>query len=225
LTFKTVTVHTVTYSLVGLLAFSALDYSRWFAEEPMKAVMRQTDDPWLMAGPLLQPARGLLFALAFYPLRGPLFGGKGGWRVLWLELVVLGILSPFGPAPGSVEGMIYTTWPPEFHLIGLPEVLLQSFLLSVVLHYWVRHPEQTWLSWTLGILLFLVLSLPALGLLARQAQDGKRRAFDQPGGAAKVDGRARGGPWCVGGGHHIGLISWGNAKSLGRSARAQAMQV
>src|SRR5215831_13182650 len=92
LTVKTVTVHTVTYSLVGLLAFTVLDYGRLFAEPHMKAVMRQTDDPWVMAGPLFQPVRGLLFALAFYPLREVLFSRKGGWLVLWLELVILGIL-------------------------------------------------------------------------------------------------------------------------------------
>jgi hypothetical protein len=89
LTLKTVTVHTVTYSLVGFLAFTVLDYGRLFAEPPMKVVMRQTDDPWVMAGPLFQPVRGLLFAMAFYPLRDVLFGRKGGWLVMWLELAVL----------------------------------------------------------------------------------------------------------------------------------------
>jgi hypothetical protein len=174
---KTVTVHTVTYSLVGFLAFTVLDYGRLFAEPPLKVVMRQADDAWVMAGPLLQPVRGLLFAVAFYPLREVLFSRKGGWLVLWLELVILGILSPFGASPGSVEGMIYTTWPVWSQVIGLPEVLLQSLLLSVVLCYWVRHPEQKWLSWTLGILLFLVLLLPAFGLLTRVGSE-RRAAGD-----------------------------------------------
>ena len=35
LTIKTVIVHTVTYSLVGFLAFTVLDYGRLFAEPPM----------------------------------------------------------------------------------------------------------------------------------------------------------------------------------------------
>jgi hypothetical protein len=174
---KTVAAHTVTYSLVGFLAFTVLDYGRLFAEPHMKVVMRQTDDPWVMAGPLFQPVRGLLFAVAFYPLRGILFSRKDGWLVLWLELVILGILSPFGAAPGSVEGMIYTIWPVRSHVIGLPEVLLQSLLLSVVLCYWVRHPEQKWLSWTLGILLVLVLLLPALGLITRVGSE-RRAAGD-----------------------------------------------
>jgi hypothetical protein len=175
LTIKTLIVHTVTYSLVGFLAFTVLDYGRLFAEPPMKVVMRQTDDPWVMAGPLFQPVRGLLFALAFYPLRDVLFGRKGGWLVMWLELVILGILSPFGASPGSVEGMIYTVWPVWSHVIGLPEILLQSLLLSVVLCYWVRHPEKKWLNWTLGILFFLMLLLPALGLLTRQGPSDKRQ--------------------------------------------------
>jgi hypothetical protein len=185
---KTVTVHTVTYSLVGFLAFTVLDYGRLFTEPPMKVVMRQTDDPWVMAGPMFQPVRGLLFALAFYPLRDVLFDRKDGWLVLWLELIILGILSPFGASPGSVEGMIYTIWPLWSHVIGLPEVLLQSLLLSVVLHYWVRHPEKKWLSWTLGILLFLLLLLPAIGLLTRQRVGDSQQAFDQPSGTAKGEG-------------------------------------
>jgi hypothetical protein len=165
LTFKTICVHTVTYFLAGLLAFWLLDYRSRFAQPPMNALMRPTDDPWVVVGPVLQPIRGFLFALAFYPLRGVLFRRRDGWLVLWLELVILGILSPFGPAPGSVEGMIYTTWPLRSHLLGLPEVLVQSLLLAAVLHYWINHPEKRWLDWTLGILFFLVLLLPVLGLL------------------------------------------------------------
>jgi hypothetical protein len=83
-----------------------------------------------------------LFALAFYPLKEIVFGKAKGWLVLWLELSVLGILSPFGPSPGSVEGMIYTAWPLNLHVIGLPEVLLQSLALSVILHYWVSRPDR-----------------------------------------------------------------------------------
>jgi hypothetical protein len=83
-------------------------------------------------------------------------------------LVVVGILSTFGPAPGSIEGLIYTTLPVRGQLTGLTEVLLQSLLLSIVTYYWVRHPDSRWLNWGLGILFFIVLLLPALGLLLGQ---------------------------------------------------------
>lgn len=168
LAIKTVVVHTVTYFLAGLLAYTVFDYGRWFAEEHVRVYMRQTDDVWVMIGPMLQPVRGVLFALAFFPLRSILFERRRGWLVLWLELVILGVLSTFGPAPGSVEGVIYTIWPLRSHLLGLPEILLQSCLLSIILHYWVTHPGQRWLNWVLGILFFLVFLLPTLGLLTRR---------------------------------------------------------
>jgi hypothetical protein len=119
-----------------------------------------------MAGPLFQPIRGLIFALALYPLREVIFTERRGWLTLWWLLVALGILSTFGPAPGSVEGMIYTIIPPLSQILGLWEVLLQSLLLSALLFYWVRHPEKRWLSRTLVVMFGILMALPVLGLLA-----------------------------------------------------------
>jgi hypothetical protein len=61
--------------------------------------------------------------------------------------------------------MIYTTIPPLDQLLGLWEVLLQSFLFSVILFHWVNHPEKRWLNWTLGIAFCVLMILPVLGLL------------------------------------------------------------
>jgi hypothetical protein len=80
-------------------------------------------------------------------------------------LVLIGIFSTFGPSPGSVEGMIYTTLPIGGQLFGLIEVLLQSLLLSIVTTYWVRNRDVRWLNWVFGTLFIVVLLLPALGLL------------------------------------------------------------
>ncbi len=62
-----------------------------------------------------------------YPLRSVLFAEKRGWLTLWWLLFALGVLSTFGPAPGSLEGLIYTKIPPSAQMLGLWEVLLQSF--------------------------------------------------------------------------------------------------
>ena len=121
-----------------------------------------------MAGPLFQPVRGVIFALAFFPLRSALFARRRGWLTLWWLLLALGVLSTFGPASGSVEGLIYTIIPPLSQIRGLWEVLLQSFLFSVVLFRWVNHPEKQWLNWTLGIAFCIVMILPLLGLLVAQ---------------------------------------------------------
>ena len=170
LTAKTVVVHTVTYFVAGVLAYKLGGYEKTFSQPPLSHFMRPTSDRWVMAGPLFQPIRGVIFGLAFYPLRRVLFADRRGWLILWWLLFALGVLSTFGPAPGSVEGMIYTVIPPLAQMLGLWEVLLQSFLLSVVLCYWVNHPEKRWLDWTLGIAFCIVIILPLLGLLTAQPQ-------------------------------------------------------
>ena len=172
ITLKTIVVHTVTYFAVGLLAFTLFDYTTRFADPSMHGLMRQTDDPLVAAGPLFQPIRGLLFGMVFTMLRDTLFRGRGGWFTMWVMLVLVGIFSTFGPTPGSVEGMIYTTLPITGQVFGLIEVLLQSLLLSVITTYWVSHPKAKWLNWVLGILFALVLILPSLGLLLSQFSTG-----------------------------------------------------
>lgn len=164
LTFKTIVAHTLTYFLVGLAAFTVLNYTEFYARPEVATYMRQTSDPMVALGPALQPIRGVLFALVFYVLREPLFGRKHGWLIIWLMLVVLGIFSTFGPAPASVEGLIYLKAPMREQLSGgLLEVLTQSLLFSALLFYWVNHPERRWLTWVLGIMFVLVLSMSIMG--------------------------------------------------------------
>jgi hypothetical protein len=67
---KTLVTHTITYSAFGLLAFAILDYRRLYAETSLNLLMRQTNSPWVLAGPLFQPIRGLLFGLVFFLLAG-----------------------------------------------------------------------------------------------------------------------------------------------------------
>lgn len=165
---KTIVTHTVTYFILGLLAFTILDYTRFFAESSLNLMMRQTNDPWVMVGLLFQPIRGILFGIVFYLLREPFFGKKNGWMVMWIVLVVVGIIGTFGPTPGSLEGMLYTVFPLWVHLRGLPEVLLQSLFLSLILFYWVNNPQKRWLTWVMGIAFLILMSFPIIGLLLGQ---------------------------------------------------------
>lgn len=168
LTLKSIVSHTLTYFLVGLVASVVFNYSADFARPELRTYMRQIGDPVIAFGPALQPIRGILFALAFFPLHEILFRRKNGWLIAWWLLVALGILSTFGPAPGSVEGAIYTTLPliDQFFSGGMLEILTQSFLFSALLYYWVNHPEKRWLNWLLGILFALVVLMSLLGYLA-----------------------------------------------------------
>jgi len=94
-------VHTVTYFIVGILAYTLFDYASLFAEPGYSGFMRPTDDPLVTAGPLFQPIRGLLFGIVFYLLQDVLFGKRNGWLICWVTLVFVGILSTFAAAPGS----------------------------------------------------------------------------------------------------------------------------
>lgn len=165
---KTIIAHTVTYFVTGVLAYTLLDYQRLYAETELRHLMRPTTATLVMAGPLFQPLRGLIFGVVFAIIRGVWLGHPHGWARLWVMLVGLGILSTFGPSPGSIEGAVYTTLPLRLHAIGLPEVLVQALLLSVVVWHWVSHPETRWLRWTMGVAFVIALALPALGLLVGQ---------------------------------------------------------
>ncbi len=165
---RTTVVHTLTYFIVGLIAFSLFNYSERFADPALTSLMRPTNDPLVQAGVLFQPIRGILFGLVFYLLRDVLFRQKNGWIIIWFTLIVIGMISTFGTAPGSIEGLIYTKASFNGLWGGLVEVLSQSFLLSVLVYYWVNHPQKRWLNWVLGVLFVIALLLPTLGLLAHQ---------------------------------------------------------
>jgi hypothetical protein len=167
---RTTVVHVVTYFAVGWAASSLMGYQAWFEESRLSALMRPTSDRWVMAGPLFQPLRGALFGALFYLLRGPLFGGPRSWLITWAVLAGLGVLNTFGPAPGSIEGFVYTQLGPIDHLRALPEVLVQSLALAFLTHAWMRHPSKRW-SWIMGTCFVLALALPVLGLLTSPRPD------------------------------------------------------
>jgi hypothetical protein len=165
ITLKTIVIHTITYFLMGILAFFIIDYSTQYSETSLNLLMRPTTHPLVMAGPLFQPIRGFLFGIAFYLLREVLFTKKNGWLITWLVLLIIGILTPFGPAPGSIEGLIFTVLPFSSHLTGQIEIYSQSLLLAVGTFYWVNNSEKKWLNWVFGGLFVLPLLLSTMGLI------------------------------------------------------------
>ena len=164
--FKTTLVHTTSYFIVGFLAFMVFDYSVKYADPVVAATLRQTNHPLVLSGPLFQILRGLLFGIVFYSLRDTFISRQRGWIISWLTLVIVGILSPFSSAPGSIEGIVYTTLPMWFHIMSLPELLVQSFLLAFLTHFWINHPEKKWLSLLFKISFTIIILLVLLGLLS-----------------------------------------------------------
>ena len=135
--------HTATYLACGLFASWALDYAAFWQTDAMQH-MRPLDSPWVASGPGLQILRGLVLGAALWPFRVVFLSSLGGALRLWALLVGIGILSTYGPAPGSIEGVIYTAAPLSTHLWGLPEVIAQSGAFALCLVGWHRHPARAW---------------------------------------------------------------------------------
>ena len=166
LSLKTIVVHTTTYFVIGVPLFLLFNYSEGFTAPELACWMRPTDDPLVRAGLLFQPIRGLIFALAFFPIREKLFGTKNGWLMMWWLLLALGVLSTFGPAPGSVEGMVYTILP--LSVSTYLEVVLQSLSLSEILFLWVYSSNKRWLTWVLSVFFVLILLAVVFGLFTNK---------------------------------------------------------
>lgn len=139
---KVALVHTVTYFVFGLIMSNLFDYGRLFQQEVIRDFMRPIDASSAFLGPFLQPIRGLLFALGLWPIRRAIVENKRGWLILWGILVIFGILGTPAAAPSSLEGVIYSKLPLWYHLIGLPEMLLQTLTFSFTLVWWERRRYQ-----------------------------------------------------------------------------------
>lgn len=125
--------HMVTYIVCGIIFSNLFNYSELFNEGCMATYMYPVSSTNTMMGPLFQVVRGLLFGLVLLLLRDYIRTEKLGFLKLYALILVLGIINTPGPAPSSIEGMIYTKVPWIVHLKGAPEIVVQTFLFA----WWV----------------------------------------------------------------------------------------
>ena len=163
---KTAVCHTITYFVMGVLAYYFLHYEQ-LINQPCSG-MRPTTSVWVLLGAPLQVFRGVLFASVFHPFRSVLFGRENGWLLMSWMLCGIGILGTFGAPAGSLEGFIYLTDPIQHQARSYIEVVSQALLLSALLCYWVNHAGKKWISWMLSVLFAICVALPVLGLLAQR---------------------------------------------------------
>ena len=133
-------VHMITYFVAGILAVQIMDYENLFQYGGLETYMRPTNDPIVALGPIFQCIRGLIFGVVLWSFRGIFLTTSRGWIKLWGLFIGLGILSTFGPSPGSVDGVIYTQIPFSIQLRALPELIFQSLLLSAGICGWYAKP-------------------------------------------------------------------------------------
>jgi hypothetical protein len=154
--WRITSVHVITYFIVGILAMTIFNYKDVFTSGNLGSFMKPTDSPIVALGPGLQVFRGLIFALVLWPFKSIVIDSKYGWFKLWALFIGLSILSTFGPALGSIDGMIYTTIPLKQQILFLPELIIQSFLLSFLIFYWYRNPKK---AFTIISIIFVCLIL------------------------------------------------------------------
>jgi hypothetical protein len=167
--WRVIALHMITYFIAGLLAVNLMDYETLFRTGGLEHYMHPTDTPIVALGPSLQWIRGLIFAVVLWPFREVILNSPKGWLKLWGIFAGLGILATFGPALGSVDGIIYTKIPVEVQIRALPELLFQSLLLSIGLWWWYHNPRN-WMTIVSIVLVALILLMGIAGYQFLQMQ-------------------------------------------------------
>lgn len=93
-------------------------------------------------GPALQIIRGFILAIVLWFFRNTLLMSKYGFLKIALLIFGLSYISTIGPALGSFEGYIYTTFPLEYHLLGIPETIIYICLFSCLLFFWYKFNKR-----------------------------------------------------------------------------------
>ncbi|MBR3642853.1 MAG: hypothetical protein IKR47_00645 [Lachnospiraceae bacterium] len=139
---KVMLYHVITYIICGIIFSQLFHYQELFAYGNMKYFMQPADSARSMMGPLFQVVRGLLFGVVLLLLRKNILTEKNGFLKLYALILIIGIINTPGPAPGSIEGMVYTQVPWKCHILGLPEILLQTFWFSYLVYGIDRQREK-----------------------------------------------------------------------------------
>jgi hypothetical protein len=140
---RVIVAHTLTYFIYGIIMSQLFDYNAIFAREIIRDYMLPIGERNVFLHLFMQPVRGLIFAIALWPIRELLLQRKHGWLITWGLLVSLGILSTPAAAPSSIEGMIYTKIPMWYHLMGIPEIALQTLFFSIWVVWWERRSVKS----------------------------------------------------------------------------------
>lgn len=163
--FQVTVVHFITYWIFGFIAFTVYDYQYWFSVPPLSNYMRPTSSIWVISGPLFALIRGPIMALVLYPFRSVFVDQKYGWLYLWGLFIGLAILNCPGPAPGSIEGMVFTIVPIWMQLAFLPETVLQTLALSILVVLWQHHPDDKRILIPMVTIFIIMLALSVLSVL------------------------------------------------------------
>lgn len=128
---KAVAAHVVTYILCGLVFSTLFHYDELFQLGNAQYFMREAYGLSSLIGPIVQVFRGAALGFILLLFRDSFMGKPYAWLRLWAVVAGIGIICTPGPAPVSVEGIVYSQLPLEFHLKIAPELFIQTLLFSI----------------------------------------------------------------------------------------------
>jgi hypothetical protein len=131
---KVTLAHVFTYFLCGFIFMNLLDYSEFIEALGFKN-MDEISGFTVILG---QIVRGVLFGIVVWLIKDSIIGKRLAWLKLWTILVIVGIISVYAPASGSIEGLIYLApiddLPPTSAL-SIFEVMAQPLLFSIIVTF------------------------------------------------------------------------------------------
>jgi hypothetical protein len=134
-------VHVVMYVGIGALSYALLAEKYWTGPDAVPGLRDPTGEivtRWMLPAQVL---RGLLLAVALYPLRRAFLDlGRCGGLVIASLLIIIGSIGGVG---GLIENVVYTEDVPLGLLLAhLPEVVIQALLFGYLLLWWQRKVES-----------------------------------------------------------------------------------
>jgi hypothetical protein len=131
---KVTLAHIFTYFLCGMIFMNLLNYDEFIEALGFKS-MEEISGLTVILG---QIVRGILFGIVILLIKDSIIGKKLAWLKLWAILVIVGIISVYAPASGSIEGLIYLApiedMPPTSAL-SIFEIMVQPLLFSVIVTF------------------------------------------------------------------------------------------
>lgn len=126
----------VSYFVFGVFFSVLFNYQAIWGQPIISSYLKPFSSTWVKAGPLFQFGRGIIIGFILWFIIDFFHSVKFGWLKLWGVFAVIGIIATPMASPGSMEGVIFSQLPLWFHLIMLPEVLLQTLMLSWLILFW-----------------------------------------------------------------------------------------
>lgn len=119
------------YLICGLIFSKLFNYEELFRLGNVQYFMKDAYGISSLIGPFAQIIRGIILGCILLILKDNVLKKKNAWLYLWIIFAGLGVVCTPGAAPSSIEGIIYSQLPLEFHLKLAPELFVQTLLFSL----------------------------------------------------------------------------------------------